>query len=190
MAEAARSLVYSFQEYVALEEYSNVRHEFRDGSILAMAGGSPEHAALCAAISGLIMQGIMGTRCVVHSSDLRVRVHATGLATYPDVSVVCAPRELDPEDRNTVRNPRVLVEVTSPSSEDYDRGEKREQYQQITSLAEYVIVSHRTRRMEVWRRRDAGWVVETAPSGARVRLDSIGIELEVDRVYEIAAQAD
>lgn len=190
MDELPHTLVHSFREYVALEEYSNVRHEFRDGSILAMAGGSPEHAALCAAVTGLVMQGILGTRCVVHSSDLRVRVRATGLATYPDVSVVCAPRELDPEDRNTVLNPRVLVEVTSPSSEDYDRGEKREQYQKIESLAEYVVVSHRERRLEVWRRRGGGWTAEAVVSGGTVRLDSIGVELEVDRVYEIAAQAD
>src|SRR5262249_26036726 len=128
VSEAARSLVYSFEDYVALEAYSNVRHEFRDGSILAMASGTPEHAALCAAMSGLMFQRLIGTRCAVHSSDLRVRVSATGLCTYPDVSVVCSPRQLDPEDRNTVLNPKVLVEVTSPSSEEYDRGEKRDHY--------------------------------------------------------------
>ena len=189
MAEPARTFVYSFSDYVALEEYSNVRHEFRDGSIFAMAGGSPEHAALAAAVSGLIFQVLIGTRCAIHSSDLRIRVRATGLATYPDVSVVCGPRELDPEDRNTVLNPILLVEVTSPSSEEYDRGEKREQYERIESLSEYVIVSHRERRVEVWRRGGPGWTCQVACEGERLRLESVGAELEVDRVYDIAAQA-
>lgn len=189
VVEPARSLVYSFQEYVAFEAYSNVRHEFRDGLILAMAGGSPEHAALIAAASGLVLQGLLGTRCAVHSSDLRIRVRATGLATYPDASVVCAPRELDPEDRNTVLNPRVLVEVTSPSSEEYDRGDKRQQYLLIESLAEYLIVSHRERRIELWSRGQDGWALTAAGPGERVRLAFIDVELEVDRLYEIAAQA-
>jgi len=189
MSEPARSLVYSFRDYVALEEYSNVRHEFHDGSILAMAGGSPEHAALIAAISGLLVQGIMGTRCAVHNSDLRVRVQATGLATYPDASVVCAPRELDPEDRNTVLNPRVLVEVTSPSSEEYDRGEKRENYQQIDALAEYLVLSHRERRIDVWRRRGSQWEHEVVTAGAALRVEAIAHTLDVDQIYDIAAQA-
>jgi Uma2 family endonuclease len=189
VALAARSITHSFRDYVALEEYSNVRHEFREGLILAMAGGSPEHAALAAAVSGIILQGITGSRCAVHSSDLRVRILATGLVTYPDASVVCAPRELDPEDRNTVLNPRVLIEVTSPSSEEYDRGEKRDQYHQIASLQEYVVVSHRERHVEIWRRQGSGWTMETAGAGQRARLDSIGLVLEVDRIYDLATQA-
>lgn len=188
MAEPARSLVYTFREYAALEEYSNVRHEFRDGSILAMAGGTPEHAALAAAFSGLVLQGLIGTRCAVHSSDLRIRVRATGLATYPDAAVVCAPRELDPEDRNTVLNPRLLLEVTSPSSEEYDRGEKRENYQLISTLEEYVVVSHRERRIQIWRRAN-GWALEVFGPGEALELTTVGIEIQVDRLYDIAAQA-
>jgi Uma2 family endonuclease len=188
MVEPARSLVYSFRDYVALEEYSNVRHEFRDGSILAMAGGSPEHAALSAAVSGLLLQRLIGSHCGVHSSHLRVRVLATGLATYPDVTIICGPRELDPEDRNTVINPRLLVEVTSPSSEEYDRGEKRENYQQIATLSEYVVVSLRERRIEIWRRK-SGWKREARTGGGRLILESVNAELEVDQVYDVAAQA-
>jgi Uma2 family endonuclease len=174
---------------VALEDYSNVRHEYRSGSILAMAGGTPEHAALCAAASGLIFQRVIGTRCAVHSSDLRVRVTATGLCTYPDVSVVCTPRELDPDDRNTVVNPKVLVEVTSPSSEEYDLGEKRENYLRIASLCEYVVILHRERRIEIWSRSSSGWTTRSARSGETVRLDSLDMDFEVDRLYDAAAQA-
>jgi Uma2 family endonuclease len=189
VSEPARSLIYSFLEYVALEAYSNVRHEYRDGAILAKAGGTPEHAALCAAASGLVFQRIIGTRCAAHSSDLRVRVSATGLCTYPDVSVVCAPRELDPDDRDTVLNPKVLIEVTSPSSEEYDLGEKRENYLRIASLREYVVILHRERRIEVWFRSSAGWATRSARSGESVRLDSLDLDFDVDRLYDLAAQA-
>lgn len=189
MSEPARAVVYSFADYVALESYSNVRHEFRDGWILAMAGGTPEHAALCAAVSGLILQHLMGSQCGVFSSDLRVRVVATGLTTYPDVSVVCSPRTVDPQDRNTVTNPRVLVEVTSPSSEEYDLGEKREHYQQIASLHEYIVVSHREPRVELWRRGDSTWTHTVLRAGETVVLSSIDASFEVDQLYRLAAQA-
>lgn len=174
---------------MALEAYSNVRHEFLDGSILAMAGGTPEHAALCAAASGLILQHIMGTRCGVFSSDLRVRVPETGLASYPDVSVVCSPRTVDPQDNNTVTNPRVLVEVTSPSSEEYDLGEKREHYQRIASLQEYIVISHREPCVQLWRREGSTWTHTVLRAGERVILASIDASFEVDQVYRLAAQA-
>jgi Uma2 family endonuclease len=109
--------------------------------------------------------------------------------TYPDASVVCAPRELDPEDRHTVLNPCLLLEVTSPSSEEYDRGDKRENYLQIESLSEYLIVSHRERRIEVWSREKNGWVLRVAGPGERVRLQSSNMELDVDQLYDIAEQA-
>jgi Uma2 family endonuclease len=189
MAEPAQMLVYSFAEYVALEEYSNVRHEFRDGSILAMAGGSPEHAALIASVAAALVPGLVGSRCAVHSSDLRIRVQTTGLATYPDASVVCAPRELDPEDRNTLLNPRLIAEVTSPSSEAYDRGKKREHYQQIASLEEYVVVSHRQRQVEIWRRSGDAWTYTAFGAGERTILLSGAVELDVDRLYDVAEQA-
>ena len=189
MAEPAHSLVYSFADYVALEEYSNVRHEFRDGSILALAGGSPVHAALIASVSAVLVQALVGTRCAVHSSDLRIRVRSTGLATYPDASVVCAPRELDPEDRHTVLNPRLIVEVTSPSSEGYDRGEKREHYQQIASLEEYVVISHRERKIEVWAKSGSSWTFTTLVAGQRLRLASLQLDADVDQIYDIAEQA-
>ena len=105
-------------------------------------------------------------------------------------SVVCGARELDPDDRNTVTNPSILVEVTSPSSEEYHRGEKREQYQQIPSLVEYVVLSHRERYAEIWRRTPSGWLREEIKTGGRLRLAAIDSTIELDRVYDLAAQAD
>jgi Uma2 family endonuclease len=107
----------------------------------------------------------------------------TGLATYPDVSVVCGRAEIDPENRLTIVNPKVVVEVTSPSSAAYDRGEKLTHYQRIPSLHEIVIVAHEERLIEVWRRAETGtWIRSEARSGS-IRIESIGCALDVADVY-------
>jgi Uma2 family endonuclease len=171
-------------EYVALERSSNVRHEFLDGSIHAMAGGTREHALASANVIASLNVALRGRPCAVHSSDLRIRVVDTGLETYPDASVVCGHAELDGDDPHVVLNPVVLVEVTSPSTEGYDRGEKLEHYRRIASLHEVVLVSHREKLVEVLRREsDQSWSRHEGRSGGSVQLASIGCELRVDDVY-------
>jgi Uma2 family endonuclease len=134
MSGAAPHYRHTIVEYVAIEEESSVRHEFANGEILAMAGGTPEHAALAAAVVTLLGGQLRGKSCRVYSSDLRLRVLETGLATYADASVVCGDISRDPNSPTHVTNPAVVVEVLSPSTEHYDRGEKREHYQRIPSL--------------------------------------------------------
>lgn len=185
MGQLARQ-PYSFDEYVELEESSPIKHEFLDGNVWATAGGSPRHAAISNRIGRLIGQALEGRPCEVFSSDLRVRVAETGLATYPDLSVVCNALDLDPEDRkgHTVVNPTVLVEVLSPSTETYDRGEKLSHYKRIDSLREVVLVAHDEQRIDLWRRTTDGWTLLTAHAGQRVVLRSLhDIELAVDDVY-------
>ena len=183
MTEAARRH-FSFHEYVKLEEYSNVRHEFLDGVIYAMAGGTPAHAALAARIIGRFRAQLEGKPCEVFTSDLRVRVAASGLATYPDVTVVCGTLQVDSEDSATVLNPAVLVEVLSDSTAEYDRGEKLDHYRKIASLRDVVLVSHREPAIEHWARDDTGaWTVRTWHGGDRVNLQSIACDLAVDDLY-------
>src|SRR3954470_15470270 len=95
---------HTYAEYLALEASSNVKHEFLAGQIYAMAGGTPEHAALAAAASGLLFAQLRGRGCRVYDSDLRVRTRS-GLATYPDVTVICGPTERDDVDAQAVTNP-------------------------------------------------------------------------------------
>jgi Uma2 family endonuclease len=177
---------YDFDQYLELEASSDVKHEFLDGNVWAMAGGSPRHAALAANVGGLLGRALTGQRCQVFSSDLRIRVAETGLATYPDVSVICDQIELDPEDRrrHTATNPTLLVEVLSPSTEAYDRGEKLAHYKRIASLREVMLVAHDENRVDLWRRTASGWTQLTFHAGQAVELESLhGIHVSVDDVY-------
>ena len=183
MADAARQK-YSFEEYIRLEDLSpRVKHEFLRGEVWAMAGGSPDHAAVAANLSASLHTQLRGQRRVF-SSDLRIRVLATGLGTYPDVAVVCDELELDPEDPkgHTVTNPRVIVEVLSPSTEEYDRGEKLDHYKRIEALEEVVFVSHDERLVDIVRRNGDAWIRQEARDGV-ARLTSIPCELHLDEVY-------
>jgi Uma2 family endonuclease len=164
---------------------SSVRHEFMDGEIYAMAGGSRNHAALAIAIGGALLNAARDRDCLVQSSDLRIYVEAVDLATFPDVSVICGPmQEHKPGPEETALNPMILVEVTSNSSEEYDLGSKREYYRTIPSLREYVVVSHRERRITVDSRNvDGTWVTGVASRGERFELSSLQATIEVDEVY-------
>ena len=180
---------YTYADYVALELSSPTKHEFLDGEIYAMAGGSEEHSALAAEVLRVMGNAVGDRPCRVHTSDLRVYVEATGLATFPDGSVICGALEQHaPSPRATALNPAILLEVTSDSSEEYDTGEKLASYRTIPSLREYVVVSHRERRITVHGRGpDERWTERVAITGGRVDVASLGAVLVVDDVYRSSA---
>jgi Uma2 family endonuclease len=178
---------YTYADYLALEAASNVKHEFLAGEIYGMAGGTPEHAALSVAVSAALLAQLRGGPCRVYSSDLRIRVLATGLATYPDVTVVCGEAERDPESPTTIVNPRLVVEVLSDSTMEYDRGEKLQHYRQMPSLEAICFVWHTQRRIETWTRAGAGeWTLRESGAGERAMLPGISCALVVDQVYRDA----
>ncbi len=183
MPEIAQRTCYTVAEYVDLERLANVRHEFLDGAIYALAGGTPEHGAMAARVTATLVAQLRGRRYNVYTSDVRVRVVPTGLITYPDLSVVCGAERRDDEDRLALTNPVVVVEVSSPGTESYDRGAKLAHYQQIPSLREIVFVSHREPLIELWRRAPEGWHEKSARRGEVVVLESVDCRLDVDEVY-------
>ena len=188
MAKPIRLHHYAFAEYLTIEEIARVKHEYLDGEIYAMAGGTPEHAALAAVVTTVLGEQLRGSPCRVYSSDLRVRILATGLATYPDVTVVCGPTERDPESATHVVNPRVVIEVLSDGTEEYDRGEKLEHYKKAPSLMAVVLVSHRERKIEVWSREASAWEVMAYGRGQVARISSPNCSLDVDAVYDAASE--
>lgn len=189
MTEARRLHRYTYADYVALELESPTKHEFLDGEIYAMAGGSEEHSALAAEVLRVLGNAVGDRPCRVHTSDLRIYVEASGLATFPDGSVICGPLEQHaPSPRATALNPSVLVEVTSDSSEEYDTGEKLEMYRTIPSLRDYVVVSHRERRITVHHRDDDGtWSTRVAIAAGRTTVESLDAELVVDAIYRASS---
>lgn len=188
MSALAHGAQHSFRDYLALEDSGNVKHEYYQGEIYAMAGGTPAHAALQLAVPSLLFPQIRNGPCRAHGADLRVRVLATGLATYPDVTIVCGPRELDPEDPNTVVNPTLLVEVVSPGTEAYDRAGKFENYKLVPSLREYVLVSQAERRVDVWTRgANDTWSLASFGPGQVAELSAVSATLSVDELYDVAA---
>src|SRR5688572_26967545 len=130
---SARRIHHRYDEYLRALELSQVKLEYCEGEIYAMAGGTPAHADLAASAMRLLGNALSG-RCRVSSSDLKVRIEATDLSTFPDATVVCGERTTSATDKNAVTNPTLLVEVTSNSTEDYDRGEKLSHYQQCPSV--------------------------------------------------------
>ena len=179
---SARRLHHTYEQYLEVERLSSVRHEFLDGEIYAMAGGTPEHGILAARVTSLLAAGVP-SGCHVASSDVKVLIEATGLATYPDVSVVCGPLARAASDAVALTNPVLLVEITSPSTEDYDRGDKLSHYRQLPSLQAVLIVSHATKRITVVQRDAGAWVTRDVRASERVTLAVPALTFAVDDVY-------
>jgi Uma2 family endonuclease len=175
---------YSYDEYLVYERDSGLKHEYDDGEILAMAGGSRRHNALASRVSAALENG-RKEGCVAFQSDQKIRVLATGRATYPDASVVCGALQGDPADPTgaTITNPTLIVEVLSPSTESDDRGAKWQHYQLIPSLREYVLVSQTERRLERYLRLPSGaWEYVEATSGNLAL--TTGAVLEIGALYD------
>ena len=149
-----------------------------------MAGGSPEHAALAGRLALYLGRAVAGRPCEVFTSDLRVRISETGLATYPDLTVVCGAWSRGPEDAHTLTNPVVLVEVLCASTAAYDRGEKLAHYQRIASLQEVLLVAHDRARLELWRRDGERWQLIVAKHADELELASIPACVPVDALYD------
>lgn len=185
MSTPAHQVLQTYAEYMTIESFSTVRHEYWDGQIYAMAGGTYEHAKIAAAAVATLYTQLRGTRCSVATSDPRVRTRS-GLTTYADVTVVCGPSQHDAEDRLAITNPAVIVEVLSPSTESYDRGDKFEHYKTLESLQQYVLVSPRERTVEIWTRGDS-WSSATFREGEMAPL-AVGARLDVHEVLQAAAE--
>jgi Uma2 family endonuclease len=175
---------WTSEEYLAWERLQPEKHEFHGGEVFAMAGATFEHNLIVANVSGELRAALRQKPCRVCASDLRVKIPATGLYTYPDASVVCGRPEFEDGKLDTLLNPLVLVEVLSDSTEDYDRGTKFTNYRTIASFRDYVLVSTDKVLVEYATRKDDGsWVLREFRAGERFTLESVGIELVVDELY-------
>ena len=172
----------SYDEYLAIERATDQKHEWVDGVVYAMAGGTIAHSRLSAQMIGELIRVIGDGPCGVHTSDQKIR--GSRFASDPDVAVVCGEVETHDDDPNAIINPTVLVEVLSDSTEPLGRTGKFRRYRKLASLKDYVLVSQHERCIEVYSRRDDDvWELREATAGESVPLSAFRGSIEVDRVY-------
>ena len=174
------------EEYLAFEREADVKHEYYAGEIFAFAGASRQHNLIAGNVYASLHAQLRKQPCKVYPSDMRVRVSPTGLYTYPDVTVVWGEARFDDENADTLLNPTMIVEVLSPSTPGYDRGEKFEQYRKLESVQEYVVIAQDRVHVEHWGRQAEGqWLLsETDSVDDVIALPSIGCRLTVADLYE------
>jgi len=188
--------IYTEDEYLAIERASQERREYLDGLIYLMAGESLEHGDICMNLDRIVSTSLLGSPCRALSKDTKVRsgqipklrYSAQGLYSFPDLVVVCGePQYLD-EHREVLVNPRVIIDVLSPSTEAFDRGEKFARYREhLDSLTDYVVVAQSMPLVEHFARQpDGQWVIAATATNlsARVVLNSIGCKLRLSEVYD------
>jgi len=188
-------VTYTVEEYLELERQSEERHEYLDGQVYAMAGESEEHGDICMNLSRIISTQLLGKPCRARSKDTKVRsgpdpTHrhsAKGLYSYPDLVVVCGERQYHDQHRDVLLNPTVIIEVLSPSTEAFDRGEKWWRYQTwLPSLTDHVLVSQSRPLIEHYLRQPRrDWLYSSVDDLAgNLTLSSIGCTLRLREGYD------
>jgi Uma2 family endonuclease len=174
------------EEYLALERKAERRSEYLDGEMFPVPGATKEHIQITRNITVELSLQFKDSPCEVYPLEMRTKVSATGLYTYPDIAVVCGEIQFEDANFETLLNPILIIEVLSDSTESYDRGRKFAHYRNIPSLQEYVLVSQSEYRIEKFSRvEDGSWKLteSTDPSGS-MQLHSVGGRLTIPSVYD------
>lgn len=170
------------EEYLQLEEQSDIKHEYIDGYVYAMAGASDAHVTVAGNLFALLRNHLRGSGCRVYIADMKARIESKNCYYYPDVMVTCDRR--DRETLNHKQFPCLIVEVLSNSTEAFDRGDKFIDYQQLDSLQEYVLINTKGQRVECFRRNEEGFWVLQYYTSATFQLRSINFEGTIEALYE------
>lgn len=173
-------------EYLIFERASEFKHEFVNGEVVAMTGASRAHNLISVNVLTALKSVLRGQGCEIYPADMRVKVAATGLYTYPDISVVCGEAAFNDDRLDTLLNPTVVIEILSPTTERYDRGRKFQHYRELESLQMYVLIAQDMPRIECYARTGSDqWVLSDYKGlDADARLDPIGATLRLAEVYE------
>ena len=182
MPSLAPRLGFTYDDYLEWEQRQPERHEYVRGEVFAMAGTTDRHNEISLNFTTLLRQHLRGTPCRVYMAEVKVRVEAADCGFYPDVQVTCA--ESDRADRLVKRSPVLVVEMLSASTATFDVGDKFAAYQQLDSLQEYVLVDQERIRVQIYRRREGRWWVDSVGPGGRLHLESVELEGPVEALYE------
>jgi Uma2 family endonuclease len=191
MSSLAAQTVFTPEEYLASERKAELKNEYLSGEILAMSGASLAHTRITLDIATELNIQMRGQGCEVITSDMRVKTGLNGAYFYPDIVVFCGDPQFEDNVFDTLLNPIIVIEVLSPSTEAYDRGEKFAHYQEIASLREYILVSQDRIRVEHYRLIKTQWVqTEFQAHEDVLPLDSIRCELPLQDIYRRVAFSD
>lgn len=172
------------EEYLELEENSTIKHEYIDGHVYAMAGGTVDHGAIAVNAVAFLRSLLRGGPCRVYNSDVKVRLGPRRFV-YPDVSVSCDERDRANGRAKFISHPRLVIEVLSPTTADYDRSDKFEMYRAVASCEEYVLVNTEQPAVEVRTRQATGeWRRTIAGTGEEIVLSSVGLRVPIAVFYE------
>ncbi len=187
MALAKAYPIFSVEDYLDFERVQVERHEFLDGSVYAMAGESPNHSTICFNLYALIGPQLRGKNCRGFSPNMKIATNEKGLYSYPDLAIICGQPTFYDGTKDVITNPTLIVEVLSPSTESYDRGEKFLRYtNQIETLLNYILISQDKPLIEIFSRQEnGGWEKsEVAGLDSVLRIDSIECEIALAELYE------
>jgi len=179
------------EQYLQIERLAETKSEFHDGQMFAMSGGSLNHSLIAGDMIALL-RSQKPEGCRVFTSDLRIKVAATGLFTYPDCGIFCGEPQFAADRQDVILNPLLIVEILSPSTEAYDRGKKFESYRSIPSFREYLLVHQDSRHVEHYSRQDDGsWLLrEHVGAGASVTINRLGVRIPLADLYASALNID
>lgn len=175
---------FSPEEYLEIERISLIKHEYFQGQLIAMAGGSKAHVIIGGNLSALLVNHLRGTDCIGYATDMKVRLPSLNIFYYPDFAVTCDPRDRV-SNEDFILHPKLIIEVLSNSTESFDRGDKFTDYKSITELEEYVLIHQNHVLVERFQRQSNNlWIPEVYQAGDTVVLSSIDFHCDIRFLYE------
>lgn len=186
MALAKTYPIFSVENYLDFERIQTERHEFLDGIVFAMAGESPNHSTVCFNLNTIIGLQLRGKNCRGFSPNMKIATNEKGLYAYPDLAIICGQPTFYDNKKDVITNPTVIVEVLSPSTENYDRGEKFLRYtNQIETLQNYILISQDKPLIEIFSKH-GGWEKSEIEGIETVfKIDSIECEISLAELYDL-----
>ena len=184
MSSIAAQTILTPEEYISAERKATLKSEYLSGEIVAMSGASLEHNLITVNTTTSLYNQLIDQGCMVFSGDMRVGIDSGDSYLYPDVSVVCDRPRFEDDVLDTLLNPIIVIEVLSPSTEAYDRGEKAERYKKLDSLREYILISQDRHNVEHYTVEEGIWSVkELNDLNDTLILTSVDAELSLQQLY-------
>lgn len=173
------------EDYLEGERVSLIKHEYIRGEVYAMAGASKAHVTIAGNLFAMLRSHLRGRGCIPYMADMKVQIEAASIYYYPDVTVTCDERDNSSSDEDFIRYPCLVVEVLSPKTAAFDRGDKFADYRTIDTLEDYVLINQERMSVEYFQRNSEGlWVLHPYSQGEEIYLASVDFHCPIEALYE------